>query len=118
MESELSSEIEIKSSRAHGIFIEALSQIPKSGEVWNEGAKLCMNPYSICFNLEEAEKYLNFAIQFTHQYGDSFIELLRLYMIQGRKSEIKQLKNKCVHSEPNYGILWFYCKKSNIHTTL
>ena len=58
----------------------ALLEIPKSGEVWCEGARLCMskhpnNPY---FNLEKALKYLDFAIQFTPQYGDSFLETIRV----------------------------------------
>ena len=32
--------------------------------------------------MDTAEKYLDFAIQFTPQYGDSFLELLRLVMIR------------------------------------
>ena len=32
--------------------------------------------------MDTAEKYLDFAIQFTPQYGDSFLELLRLIMIR------------------------------------
>lgn len=40
-----------------------------------------MNPTSTYFNLKRAERYLKFAIQFTPQYGDSFIEMLRLYIL-------------------------------------
>lgn len=48
-------------------FIRSLQEIPKSGEVWCEGARLFMakhleNPY---YNLSIAKKYLEFAIQFT-----------------------------------------------------
>jgi la-related protein 1 len=57
----------------------ALSAVPKSGEVWCEGARTHLNPL-LCenFDLGTAQQYLNFAIQFTPQYGDSFIEYLRL----------------------------------------
>jgi hypothetical protein len=49
---------------AHNIFIKALKEIPKSGEVWTEGARLAMNnhPQNQFFNLENALKYLQFAI--------------------------------------------------------
>lgn len=68
-------------------FKQALNEIPKSGEVWCEGAKIAMSnhPQNQFYNLEEAEKYLQFAVQFTPQYGDSFLELLRLYTMQGKK---------------------------------
>ena len=55
------------------VFQRALQQVPKSGEVWCEGARIAMNIYSIYFDLTSANAYLNFAIQFTPQYGDSFI---------------------------------------------
>lgn len=64
------------------------------------------------FDLEKARKYLEFAIQFTPQYGDSFLELLRLFMIQDNKQELQDLKQFCIHAEPNYGVLWFYYKDS------
>jgi hypothetical protein len=38
-------------------------QVAKSGEVWCEGARLRMNPLSPHFNLVEARRYLDFAIQ-------------------------------------------------------
>ena len=57
------------------------SQVPKSGEVWCEGARLCMNPTSPNFNLRAAKRFLVFAAQFTPQYGDSFIEQMRLKML-------------------------------------
>mmetsp|Transcript_29342 Transcript_29342/g.25940 ORF Transcript_29342/g.25940 Transcript_29342/m.25940 type:complete len:142 (-) Transcript_29342:144-569(-) len=75
-----------------------------------------MSPVSHKFDLEKAEKYLNFAIQFTPQYGDSFLELYKLYCLRGETKKIEELKNICMHSEPNYGILWFYFKH-NINDT-
>jgi len=45
-----------------------LREIPKSGEVWCEGARLAMNdnPNNKFFNLKDAMKnYLKFAILFT-----------------------------------------------------
>ncbi|CAM9882397.1 unnamed protein product, partial [Ectocarpus sp. 13 AM-2016] len=56
---------------------QALKEVPKSGEVWCEGARIHLNPLSKAFDLETAGKYLGFAVQFTPQYGDSFMECLR-----------------------------------------
>jgi len=47
-----------------------------------QGARIHLSPLSRSFDLDTAEKYLDFAIQFTPQYGDSFLELLRLLMIR------------------------------------
>lgn len=66
------------------------------------------------FDYDKAEKYLNFAIQFTPQYGDSFLEMLKLYLLTGQKDKIKKLKQMCIHAEPNYGVLWFYYKDSPV----
>lgn len=45
----------------------ALREIPKSGEVWCEGARISMADHAQNSNchFENAENYLNFAIQFT-----------------------------------------------------
>lgn len=98
------------SKKAYSVFLEANYKIPKSGEVWCEGARLRMSPICHKFNLDKAEQYLKFAVQFTPQYGDSFLELFKLYTIRGETSKIEELKNQCMHAEPNYGILWFYFK--------
>jgi len=60
----------------------ALRAVPKSGEVWCEAARMHLNPFSPCFNLETASNHLEFATKFTPQYGDSFLETLRQVMIQ------------------------------------
>lgn len=60
----------------------ALLEVPKSGEVWCEGARCHLNPLLLrSFDLGLAQLHLNFAIQFTPQYGDTFIEYLRLELL-------------------------------------
>jgi la-related protein 1 len=93
-------------------FIQALQEVPKSGEVWCEGARLRLNPFSQYFDLAKAEEYLLYAVQFTPQYGDSFIELMRLYYITCKLHKLKELKQACINADPNYGMLWFFCKKT------
>ncbi len=64
------------------ILLKSLLEVPKSGEVWCEGARCAMNPlvrYS--FDLSSAQRNLNFAIQFTPQYGDTFVEYMKLELI-------------------------------------
>ena len=56
-------------------FHDALKHVAKSGEVWCEGARIYMNPTSSHFHLLNASKCLNYAVFFTPQYGDSFIEV-------------------------------------------
>ena len=63
----------IQLEHEHGIarqlsaFQQALLEVPKSGEVWCEGARLCLNPFSPCFDLDAARIFLDFAIEFTPQ---------------------------------------------------
>jgi len=59
----------------------ALQAVPKSGEVWCEGARIYLNPFSPTFDLQAASRHLSFAARFTPQYGDSFLEQLRVNMI-------------------------------------
>ena len=60
----------------------ALRTVPKSGEVWCEGGRIHLNPFSSTFDLDEARRHFFFATRFTPQYGDSFIESLRLEVIE------------------------------------
>ena len=100
------------------VFFVALKEVPKSGEVWCEGARLFLNPHSECFSLDIARQFLEFAIEFTPQYGDSFIELMRLQMLLGSPAEeAERLWQLCINAEPNYGTLWFHCKVSVLLTT-
>jgi len=60
----------------------AITEVPKSGEVWCEKCRCHLNPLSTHqFDLRQAQRSLCFAIQFTPQYGDTFIECIRLEMI-------------------------------------
>lgn len=59
----------------------ALNAVPKSGEVWCEGARIHLNPFSRTFDLQRASRHLFFATKFTPQYGDGFLESLRLLII-------------------------------------
>ena len=64
------------------VLLRAIQEVPKSGEVWCEGARCHMNPLHLnSFDLSSAQKFLSFAVQFTPQYGDTFLELLRLEML-------------------------------------
>ena len=60
---------------ALALFSHSLQYVSKYGEVWCEGARIYMNPLSPHFNPRNAQKCLNLAINFTPQYGDSFIEV-------------------------------------------
>lgn len=59
----------------------ALLRVPKSGEVWCEGARLHLNPISPRFDLSLAVKFLGFAVRFTPQFGDSFVEMVRAHLL-------------------------------------
>lgn len=61
----------------------ALDEVPKSGECWCEAARCVLNPmdYVSEFDLASAHRYLSYAVLFTPQYGDSFIELIRLEIL-------------------------------------
>jgi tetratricopeptide (TPR) repeat protein len=61
--------------------IQALNAVPKSGEVWCEGGRIHLNPFSDTFDLKRARRHLSFATRFTPQYGDSFIETLRCELL-------------------------------------
>jgi len=59
----------------------ALNAVPKSGEVWCEGGRIYLNPFSRLFGVHRAKRHLHFATKFTPQYGDSFIEGIRIEII-------------------------------------
>ena len=60
----------------------ALMAVPKSGEVWCEGGRIHLNPFSNTFDLTEARRHLFFATRFTPQYGDSFLETMKLEILE------------------------------------
>ena len=151
----------------------AAMRCSKSGEVWCEGARILLNPFSPTFDLNAAANNLTFAARFTPQYGDSFLEHLRLELIdqclvpiaepfindthtaflahdkmtlsdaysfigeqikrvadvvktQLNKSydiakflhvlDTADLELQCSSADPNYGQVWFQCRKSPIDT--
>lgn len=92
---------------AYRLFLIAINEVPKSGEVWCEGARICLNPLSDRFNISKAKQFLNFAIYFTPQYGDSFIEAMRLYMLLGDYKELSSLKKVKIKKK----IIFYYQDK-------
>ena len=69
-------------SRKQDVLLRALREVPKSGEVWTEGARCRLNPMHLSsFDVGNAQKFLSFAIQFTPQFGDTFMEVLRIEVI-------------------------------------
>lgn len=88
----------------------AVGETPKSGEVWCEGAKIALNPTFPSFSLKTAAEFLRFAVHFTPQYGDSFVELIRVKMLsfgpfQDHES-MQRLRSLCINTDPNYGLQW------------
>eukprot|EP00445_Apocalathium_hangoei_P044272 CAMPEP_0203989864 /NCGR_PEP_ID=MMETSP0360-20130528/8426_1 /ASSEMBLY_ACC=CAM_ASM_000342 /TAXON_ID=268821 /ORGANISM="Scrippsiella Hangoei, Strain SHTV-5" /LENGTH=754 /DNA_ID=CAMNT_0050929851 /DNA_START=106 /DNA_END=2366 /DNA_ORIENTATION=+ len=69
-------------------FRKATREVPKSGEVWCEGARVFMNPLGPYFHLGRAHKCLEFAVHLTPQYGDSFLELFRLRFLLELRTRI------------------------------
>ncbi|EGG18811.1 hypothetical protein DFA_02550 [Cavenderia fasciculata] len=91
------------------VFKKALQFVPKSGEVWCEGARIALNNN----DLEKAKRFLEFAVQFTPQFGDSFIELLRLEIMEkGFNCDTSRLEQLCINADPNYGFMWLHCTNS------
>eukprot|EP00931_Biecheleriopsis_adriatica_P115000 TRINITY_DN9085_c0_g1_i1.p1 TRINITY_DN9085_c0_g1~~TRINITY_DN9085_c0_g1_i1.p1 ORF type:complete len:781 (-),score=170.88 TRINITY_DN9085_c0_g1_i1:216-2558(-) len=74
---------------AMATFRRAAQEVAKSGEVWCEGARIYMNPLGAYFDLNRANKCLEFAVHLTPQYGDSFLELLRLRFLLELRSWIR-----------------------------
>lgn len=70
-------------------FRKATQEVAKSGEVWCEGARIFLNPLGDFFDLGRANKCLEFAVHLTPQYGDSFLELLRLRFLMELQSWIQ-----------------------------
>jgi len=92
----------------------ALREVPKSGEVWCEGARIAMRHG----DWAKARTYIQFAIQFTPQYGDSFIEFIRLELLEkGENADVSSVVRSCVNADPNYGTLWLHCKRHPLDST-
>lgn len=84
------------------------------------GACLVLQPQSKRFSLRRAHRWLDFAIRFTPQYGDTFIEAIKLKLIaaycastepstQSSAIDLTRLERLACHSQPNYGAMYqFY----------
>ena len=62
--------------------------------------------------------------RYTPQFGDTFIEWIRLELLRGLKTtpvsqwtvgrvmavDTSRVECRCIHADPNYGRLWFHCK--------
>ncbi|KAJ1626364.1 hypothetical protein T492DRAFT_843242 [Pavlovales sp. CCMP2436] len=60
-----------------------LPQVPKSGEVWCEGARVCLDPTSAAFNPAAARRFLEFAIEFTPQLYEAPVAAMRTAGFEG-----------------------------------
>lgn len=128
-------------STALAAFHGAVHVVPKSGEVWCEGGRLFANPALPEFDLAWARRCLTFAVHLTPQYGDTFLELLRIQVLErletvvlgvgtarGSLAELvdraeaslrledivpsdDDLALLCANADPNYGFLWFWCRE-------
>jgi len=82
----------------------AISNSPKSGEIWVEAAKISMNPLLPYFNMKSARFYLNVAFLFTPQYIDIFTEMARLELLEkGLNSSAENVLDLFLEGEGNYG---------------
>lgn len=103
-------------------FRRAVQEVPKSGEVWCEGARICMQSGEV----DDAERFLRFAAEFTPQYGDTFIEAIRCDLLRDPSlGNLKAIERLCVNVDPSAGPLWHHCKLGNrdspadiLHTAL
>lgn len=116
---------------AYRVFHASLKHVAKSGEVWCEGARIYLDPTSRHFNPLNASKCLNYAVFFTPQYGDSFIEAIRLAVITSdvfltfhhvsssihlmhllrSLTDMVYFIKRSSYFQPNYGPLWFRCQE-------
>eukprot|EP01063_Lacrimia_lanifica_P033038 TRINITY_DN5777_c0_g1_i1.p1 TRINITY_DN5777_c0_g1~~TRINITY_DN5777_c0_g1_i1.p1 ORF type:complete len:865 (+),score=325.35 TRINITY_DN5777_c0_g1_i1:84-2678(+) len=102
------------------VFAKAKEWVGKAGEVWCEGARIYMDPLQgELWDLEKAEECIRKAMKYTPQYGDSFVELVKIHFLKNQGKEgpwVAELTKQVMNAEPNYGPLWQYCKTSPLMT--
>jgi la-related protein 1 len=85
--------------------------------MWCEAARIFMRQ----LRWSNAERCLQFAVHFTPQYGDSFVELLRLHYLRpvdsGAELDLAQISHLCANAEPSYGALWSICRRQPLYST-
>lgn len=88
-----------------------LQSVPKSGEIWCELGRWALNLHNRIFSVPLARQVLDVALHFTPQYGDSFIEYVRVELLsRGYTHALGDVRRHCIHAAPNYGMLWNYCR--------
>jgi hypothetical protein len=114
----------------------AMRLVPKSGELWCEIGRSCARQ----FDWSQAERCFRFAMEFTPQYGDCFLEHMQMQLARlicsrigcasvcadltgqfiqelGEKWDTSECERACIAVAPNHGELknsfvdWFYFKK-------
>lgn len=88
-----------------------LQSVPKSGEIWCELGRWALNLHNRVFSVPFARQVLDVALHFTPQYGDSFIEYVRVELLsRGYTQALSDVRRHCIHAAPNYGLLWNFCR--------
>lgn len=41
-----------------------------------------------------------------------------MYMLTDQTDKLRALKQTCIHSEPNYGVMWFFFKDTAVENAL
>ena len=89
----------------------SIKNVPKSGEVWCEAARIAMNPLTPYFSTEAARQYLEFAYRFTPQHGDTLVEMLRVELLEkGICADLSTIRQRFICSEGNYGQLFLFVR--------
>lgn len=126
---------EDRAAVSHAAVVAALRAVPRSGEVWCEAARLWLDPtLPAVFSPRLARRCLALAMHFTPQYGDSFLERLRLERIGalllaalgggggggdadyslasgGPSAALAAAAHAAVVADPNYGVAWTFCRR-------
>ncbi|OHT15793.1 hypothetical protein TRFO_13800 [Tritrichomonas foetus] len=108
-------QLETNKSSQVAILKEAVLNAPKSGEVWTEAARICLNPLSEYFSMKSARFFLNTAFLFTPQYIDIFVEMIRLELLEnGIASSPKHLdkvRELFLTGDGNYGTVVYLFRR-------
>lgn len=59
----------------YSAFLLAITFAPSSGEVWCEGGRMFLNPFSPFFSLQNARTCLSIALSLTPHNGDVYLEV-------------------------------------------
>lgn len=94
------------------LFKDAIKQMPRSAEIVCEYARFFMNPCLSNFDLDQAWNLLQASIERAPEYGDSYIEMIRLKLMrEGNEADLSEIRQKCYVNNPNFGQLWSMSKR-------